>query len=69
MSVEIIVAIGVGLFQLGLTGVVLATLIAPEQSVFKVDKIPVLWRLFLLFCVSILSGIIIQVAGLSYRLN
>ena len=66
---EILVAIGVGFLQLGATGAIFISFAAPERAPFGLGEIPAGWRLIVLFCVSILSGIVIQLAGVYHRLH
>ena len=62
-------AIAVGLIHLGFTVAILWSFIYPDKSTFKLENIPSIWRFILLFVASVLAGIIIQVAGVSYRLH
>ncbi len=66
---EILVAIIVGFSQFACTAAVFVSLVAPERAPETVTKIPLIWRLTGLLCVSILAGIVIQLAGVSHRLN
>ena len=69
MLVEILVAIAVGFIQLGATGAIFISFAVPEKAPLKLANLPAGWRLVLLFSVSILSGIVIQLAGVSHRLH
>jgi len=67
--VEMLVAIGVGLIQMTFTGAVFVSIVLPERSPQVLKGVPLGWRLFTLLCVSTVSGIVIQLAGVSYRFH
>lgn len=67
--VEILVAIVVGLIQMTFAGAVFVSMVLPERAPQVLKGVPLGWRLLTLLCVSILCGIIIQLAGVSYRFH
>ena len=69
MLVEMFVAIGVGLVQMAFTAAVFVSVISPERAPKVVQGVPLGWRLFTLLCLSVVSGFIIQLAGVSYRFH
>ena len=66
---EMLVAIAVGLIQMAFTAAVFVSIVLPERAPKMVQGVPLGWRLFTLFCVSTVAGIIIQLAGVSYRFH
>ncbi len=63
MLTELFVAAMVALVELGLAGAVFVTVADPGRAVLGLEKVPVIWRLMLLFLWSVLTGLVLHIGS------
>ncbi len=61
------VAMVAALVELAVAGAIYVSVVAPERAPLGIWQVPLRWRLGLLFCLSILCGAVLQLAGVIHR--
>ena len=69
MSTAVVVAALVSVVELVLAALVFVTIADPHRSVANIEKIPVVWRLLLLFLWSLVTGLAIQLGSVEAHLR
>ena len=69
MLTDLFAAAVVVVVELGLAGAVFITVADPDRAALGLEKVPVLWRLMLLFLWSIITGLVLQMDAMAMAMR